>query len=47
MIRKYGTGEVLPEEGDSTKTASTNYGDDDRAALAEENERADRDDDGG
>lgn len=46
-IRKFGTGEVLPEKSDDAKTAAANYTDEDRAALAEENATADRDDDGG
>lgn len=35
---KFGTGEVLPEEGDDQKTASKNWTEEDRQALAAENQ---------
>lgn len=46
FMKKYGTGEVIKEEGDDHKTAAANWTEDDAKALAEENARADgRDDD--
>ena len=35
---KHGQGEVLPEDKDEQKTASKNFTDEDREALAKENE---------
>lgn len=43
MLRKFGTGEVLPEEGDNTKVAKKDWTPDDDKALQEENEEADGD----
>lgn len=40
-LSKYGHGQVLPEPGDSQKTASERWSEKDEEALAQENEEAD------
>lgn len=37
-MKKFGTGKVLPEKGDDTKTAKRNWTPEDDAELAEENQ---------
>ena len=36
-MKKFGTGKVLPEQGDDQKTAAQNWTPEDEAELAEEN----------
>lgn len=44
-FRKFGEGEVLPEEDDLAKTASQEWTEEDQRELDEENARVDGDDD--
>lgn len=41
-ITKFGTGDILPEEGDNSKTASKEWSAEDEQALKQENEQADK-----
>ena len=41
-MKKYGTGKVIPEQGDDQKTAAKNWTDKDAAELEDENESADK-----
>lgn len=40
-ITKFGTGEVLPEKDDNSKTAAKDWSAEDEQALKQENEQAD------
>jgi hypothetical protein len=40
-LKKFGHGEILPDDEQEQKTAAKNWTDEDAQALAEENEQAD------
>lgn len=39
VLRKHGTGELIPEDPEEQKTASQNFSEEDKKALVEENEK--------